>query len=33
MKVRELVVQKEKNSEGEVESDFVVSIFFQNKRA
>jgi len=33
MKVRELVVQKAKDNEGEVESDFVVSIFFQNKKA
>jgi type IV pilus assembly protein PilO len=31
MKIRELKLQKENQYEGEVKTDFVVSIFFQNK--
>lgn len=31
MKIRELKLQKENQNEGEVKTDFVVSIFFQNK--
>jgi Tfp pilus assembly protein PilO len=31
MKIRELKLQKEDRSEGGVKTDFVISIFFQNK--
>jgi Tfp pilus assembly protein PilO len=31
MKIRELKLEKEKGSEGQIEADFIVSIFFQNK--
>ena len=31
MKIRELKLEKEKSDEGEIEAEFIVSIFFQNK--
>jgi type IV pilus assembly protein PilO len=33
MKIRELKLDKQANSEGQVASDFIVSIFFQNKNS
>jgi len=33
MKIRELDLKKHKNDEGQITANFVVSIFFQNKRA
>ena len=31
MKIRELTLDKEAKNEGQIEADFIVSIFFQNK--
>jgi len=33
MKIRELKLEKNKNGDGEIAADFIVSIFFQNKAA
>ena len=33
MKLRELKIQKEKDGEGRIAAEFIVSIFFQNKAA
>ena len=30
MKIRELQLERHKNSDGEITADFIVSIFFQN---
>ena len=33
MKIRELKLEKDRNGDGEIAADFIVSIFFQNKAA
>ena len=33
MKLRELKLEKERNGEGEIGAEFILSIFFQNKTA